>query len=353
MWGLKAEGGYAAADHLYSHGCRHIAFVGGFPDSSAREERRGGVATFLADRDLHLTEPIAVQSEPLRPESRELAMRLLTEHPESTASSASATSSHSASSMHRRPRQELGIDVRVIGFDDVHDAGLNRPSLSSVAVPARETGRRAAELVLERASGSTAPTVREELPTKLQPRETCGCPRPPATALTIPLQNARDAHRARADQHRSRPTDPRRRRRHRVSSSSGLGCPDAILEAIGQRYARAGSPANLTTLHPIAAGDMYGIKGIDHLCRPGQLRRVVAGSLPLRRLQAGSTADPTADPRRSDPGPQHPVRCAVPDASRRGHRATGRADRGRPGHLCRSPARGGEDERRSPTTSSS
>ena len=72
----------------------------------------------------------------------------------------------------------IGSDVRVIGFDDVHDAGLNRPSLSSVAVPARETGRRAALLVLERAAGSTEPTVREEFPIKLEPRETCGCTRP-------------------------------------------------------------------------------------------------------------------------------------------------------------------------------
>jgi propionate CoA-transferase len=73
-----------------------------------------------------------------------------------------------------------------------------------------------------------------------------------------------------------------------ISSSSGLGCPDAVLEAIGQRYAQTGSPANLTTLHPIAAGDMYGIKGIDHLCRPGQLRRVLAGSYP----SGGSKLDP-------------------------------------------------------------
>jgi len=73
-----------------------------------------------------------------------------------------------------------------------------------------------------------------------------------------------------------------------ISSSSGLGCPDAVLEAIGQRYAETGSPANLTTLHPIAAGDMYGIKGIDHLCRPGQLRRVLAGSYP----SGGSKLDP-------------------------------------------------------------
>jgi propionate CoA-transferase len=65
-----------------------------------------------------------------------------------------------------------------------------------------------------------------------------------------------------------------------VSSSSALGCPDAVLEAIGRRYAETGSPANLTALHPIAAGDMYGVKGIDHLCQPGQLRRVLAGSYP-------------------------------------------------------------------------
>ena len=73
-----------------------------------------------------------------------------------------------------------------------------------------------------------------------------------------------------------------------VSSSSGLGCPDAVLKAIGQRYAETGAPANLTTLHPIAAGDMYGIMGIDHLCRPGQLRRVLAGSYP----SGGSKLDP-------------------------------------------------------------
>jgi acyl CoA:acetate/3-ketoacid CoA transferase len=67
-----------------------------------------------------------------------------------------------------------------------------------------------------------------------------------------------------------------------VSSSSGLGCPDAVLAALGERYAATSSPAGLTTIHPIAAGDMFGIKGIDHLCRPGQLRRVFAGSLPDR-----------------------------------------------------------------------
>ena len=65
-----------------------------------------------------------------------------------------------------------------------------------------------------------------------------------------------------------------------VSASSGLGCPDRVLRAIGERFESAGSPRGLTTLHPIAAGDMYGIGGIDHLARPGLLARVIAGSLP-------------------------------------------------------------------------
>lgn len=65
-----------------------------------------------------------------------------------------------------------------------------------------------------------------------------------------------------------------------VSSSSGLGCPDAMLKAIGQRFAQTQSPRSLTTIHPIAAGDMYGINGIDHLAQPGLLKRIVAGSYP-------------------------------------------------------------------------
>lgn len=65
-----------------------------------------------------------------------------------------------------------------------------------------------------------------------------------------------------------------------VSSSSGLGCPDATLRAIGERFDKSGSPRNLTTIHPIAAGDMYGIDGIDHLAKPGLLKRVIAGSFP-------------------------------------------------------------------------
>ena len=65
-----------------------------------------------------------------------------------------------------------------------------------------------------------------------------------------------------------------------VSSSSALGCPDKVLAALGQRFRDEGHPRGITTLHPIAAGDMYGVKGIDHLAQDGLLARVIAGSYP-------------------------------------------------------------------------
>ncbi|HEX6569884.1 MAG TPA: CoA-transferase, partial [Acidimicrobiales bacterium] len=65
-----------------------------------------------------------------------------------------------------------------------------------------------------------------------------------------------------------------------VSSSSALGCPDTVLRGLGERFADEGAPVNLTTVHPIAAGDMYGVAGIDHIARPGLLARVIAGSYP-------------------------------------------------------------------------
>ena len=65
-----------------------------------------------------------------------------------------------------------------------------------------------------------------------------------------------------------------------VSSSSALGCPDAVLKALGERFRAEGHPKGLTTLHPIAAGDMYGVKGIDHIAQDGLLDRVIAGSYP-------------------------------------------------------------------------
>ena len=65
-----------------------------------------------------------------------------------------------------------------------------------------------------------------------------------------------------------------------VNSSSGLCCPDAILKALGARFDAEQHPRNLTMLHPIAAGDMFGVGGIDHIAKKSLIARTIAGSYP-------------------------------------------------------------------------
>jgi propionate CoA-transferase len=65
-----------------------------------------------------------------------------------------------------------------------------------------------------------------------------------------------------------------------VNSSSGLCCPDAVLAALGKRFDDTGAPRNLTTIHPIAAGDMFGTPGVDHIAKPGMIAKIIGGSYP-------------------------------------------------------------------------
>ncbi|MCG6884875.1 MAG: acyl CoA:acetate/3-ketoacid CoA transferase [Silicimonas sp.] len=65
-----------------------------------------------------------------------------------------------------------------------------------------------------------------------------------------------------------------------VNSSSGLCCPDAVLAALGERFEATGSPKDLTSIHPIAAGDFFGTKGVDHIAKPGMISTIIGGSYP-------------------------------------------------------------------------
>jgi len=53
-----------------------------------------------------------------------------------------------------------------------------------------------------------------------------------------------------------------------------------VLAALGARFDAEGAPRGLTTIHPIAAGDLFGTKGVDHIARPGCLAHIIAGSYP-------------------------------------------------------------------------
>lgn len=66
-----------------------------------------------------------------------------------------------------------------------------------------------------------------------------------------------------------------------VSAASAIGLPEHVLKGIGAHFEATGHPRNITSVHPINAGDMSdGLGGSNHLAKPGLLRRIIGGSYP-------------------------------------------------------------------------
>ncbi len=72
----------------------------------------------------------------------------------------------------------VGRDISVVGFDDIAEATLWRPSLTTVAVARQQVAKTAVEMLLQRIEDFDAPTRTVLLPTKLVVRETTGAPIP-------------------------------------------------------------------------------------------------------------------------------------------------------------------------------
>lgn len=70
-------------------------------------------------------------------------------------------------------------DVSITGFDDIELATLAEPALTTVHVPHREMGRRAATMLVHLMDGTTAPQSSVELPTDLRLRASLGPPKAP------------------------------------------------------------------------------------------------------------------------------------------------------------------------------
>lgn len=172
-----AGGMKQAVDHLYDLGHRRIAFVTGRTMHSAHAERLAGfkaamAAHGLAD-DLVLAIPLTHAN------AVAAAARLLQGDDPATAAVCfnDVVGLGLASGLF-----DLGVEVgsafSVIGFDDVAEADLTRPKLTSVATHPRAIGEAAARLLAERVADPQRAARRIVKPTDLMKRQSCG-PVPP------------------------------------------------------------------------------------------------------------------------------------------------------------------------------
>ncbi|WP_372396318.1 LacI family DNA-binding transcriptional regulator [Azospirillum sp. HJ39] len=160
-------------DHLVALGHRRIAFVGGTLDHSAYAGRHAG---FTAALRRHGLPEGPVLRCPLTRRAGADAAEALLDRPQPPTAALCYNDVVALGLMLGLEARGLraGRDLAVTGFDDVPEAALSRPGLTTVATSARQIGQEAARLLLRRIADPQGPPERIILPSRLVVRESCG-----------------------------------------------------------------------------------------------------------------------------------------------------------------------------------
>ncbi|MEZ5751759.1 MAG: LacI family DNA-binding transcriptional regulator [Paracoccaceae bacterium] len=162
-----------ATDYLANLGHRRIAYFGGEVKFGVRQERITGYQQAMADHGLA---PAIIWDCPDdKGEAMAAIRQLKAKHPEVTAIVCNGDVV-AIGAMLGLQRMGLtpGKDVSVIGFDDIQDAALATPSLSTMAVSPYQLGRRLARVLLDRINDPDMPPGVALVPAELVVRESTG-----------------------------------------------------------------------------------------------------------------------------------------------------------------------------------
>ncbi len=171
----NALGAELAVTHLIAHGHRRIAFVGGPATSSARRDRLRGYHDALAHHELTADEALCPSCPPTRDGGYAVIQGLLDcPDPPTAALCYNDVVAFGVMLAVQARGYTSGRDFAVVGCDDIAEAALWQPALTTVAVAPRRIGAAAAGLLLDRIADPDAPPRRVILRPELVVRASCG-----------------------------------------------------------------------------------------------------------------------------------------------------------------------------------
>jgi len=172
------RGARMAAEHLIGLGHRRIAFFGGHADSSSCRQRRAGYAQAMAAAGLSVEAQWLIESAPNRLEAATRTGELFGEGASPTAAVCYNDTVALGLMLGLMSRGiQPGRGFAVTGFDDIPEAAMTTPPLTTLSVDPRERGRQAARLLLQRVANPDAAPARTTAPVRLCVRESSGVPR--------------------------------------------------------------------------------------------------------------------------------------------------------------------------------
>lgn len=171
------RGAQMATEHLIGLGHRRIAFYGGHADSSSCRQRRAGYAQAMAKAGLTVEAGWMIESAPNRLEAAARTGELFGDGPLPTAAVCYNDTVALGLMLGLMSRGiQPGKGFAVTGFDDIPEAAVTTPPLTTLAVDPRERGRQAARLLLQRLEDPDAAPMRTIAPVQLRVRESSGAP---------------------------------------------------------------------------------------------------------------------------------------------------------------------------------
>jgi DNA-binding LacI/PurR family transcriptional regulator len=178
--GIENEAATAAATHyLADLGHRRIAYFCGLAESPVRRERVAGYLGAMAERGLG--PPVVWDAPDVKLAAMDAMIALRQAHPEVTALVSNGDmAALGACAALARLGLAPGKDLSVIGFDDVQDAAIATPPLTTLAVSPYQLGRKLARTLIERIQDPEMPVSTSLVPAHLVVRATTAAPPDPA-----------------------------------------------------------------------------------------------------------------------------------------------------------------------------
>jgi DNA-binding LacI/PurR family transcriptional regulator len=184
--GDDAYGIGLATNHLISLGHRRIAMIGGTDQTSTGRERYRGYLVAMEKAGLDVEERLRIPGPRTKQAGFEAAGQFLALKQKPTAA-VCWNDLVAIGLMNGISRAGLipGHDISVTGYDDLEEAAIATPALTTVWNGQREVGRQAARALLDRIGGAAVTPSQELIKPELHVRQSTGRPRQAVSVQSV------------------------------------------------------------------------------------------------------------------------------------------------------------------------
>jgi LacI family transcriptional regulator len=173
------HGAYEATRYLIELGHRRIAFIRGASAIRSATERLRGYKAALANYDIPIRDELILEGDYQQRTAYELTRRLL-DTPIDRPTAIFASNDHSAFGAMDAVRDvglQMPYDISIVGFDDIPQASIVYPKLTTVRQPLEQMGSVAVKMLLAQIEDRSLPPQRVVLATQLIIRDSSApCP---------------------------------------------------------------------------------------------------------------------------------------------------------------------------------